>query len=471
MGDRIMTKPTDLQRRSFLQKFAILTGGSSLLATQSKLQLIQSALASQDYSGLNDHKSLVCIYLAGGNDGFNMFIPHENDKYMHYKDIRQALAVEQESILPANIGDYGFHPSMEATKNLYDQNKLALVSNVGNLFQPLTREQYQEHKAGDSSILVPPSLFSHRHQAEIWQTNRTPEVGSTPPGWAGLLTDILASANQAANLPASTSLSGTNPWQSGVDTQPLRVGANGLKDFKYFSDKSWPPHQSDRALLWNEILNLQRQHVLEKESSSAFLSTQKRIAELNEALENIPEIKTKYPEKNSLAKKLRMVAKLIAAREELGLKRQVFFVRAGGWDTHGNQKTSHTALLAGLNEAMSIFYETTEELGKADTVTTFTASEFGRSSTSNGDGTDHGWGGHQLIMGGAIKGGQVHGALPDITPAGIDDSDKAGRLIPTISVDQYGATFAKWMGVVDSDLNNIFPNLNKFSVRDLGFIN
>jgi uncharacterized protein (DUF1501 family) len=167
-----------------------------------------------------------------------------------------------------------------------------------------------------------------------------------------------------------------------------------------------------------------------------------------------------------------MVARLIAAREELGLKRQIFFIRAGGgWDTHGTQVTSHANLLTGLNVALDAFYTTTEELGKQDSVTTFTASEFGRSSTSNGDGTDHGWGGHQLVMGGAVNGGEIHGIMPDITPGGADDSDDAGRLIPTQSVDQYGATLAKWMGVADSDLNTIYPNLNKFSTRDLGFMN
>ena len=460
-----MTMQTKLQRRKFLQKLAMLAGGTTLLATQSKLQLMKTALAAQNYSGINDHKSLVCIYLAGGNDGFNMFAPHETEKYNHYQDIRQALSISQGSILPVNNSDYGFHPSMSGVQNLYNQNKLALVSNVGNLFQPLSRAQYKEHQAGNTSILVPPSLFSHSHQSEIWQTNKTPEVGTTPPGWAGLLTDTLASANLAANLPASTSLSGINKLQSGVDTQPLRIGANGLSEFEYLAD-----HQSHRAKVWNEILKLQRQHVLEKHTASSFLTTQNRIAELRNALEKIAPIETEYPETNSLANNLRMIARLISAREDLGLKRQIFFVRVDAWDTHGNQTTAHANLLAGLSEALDLFYKTTEELGKADTVTTFTASEFGRSSTSNGDGTDHGWGGHQLIMGGAVKGGKVHGTLPDITPGGVDDSDKAGRLIPTISVDQYGATMAKWMGVADVDLNSIFPNLNQFAVRDLGFM-
>jgi uncharacterized protein (DUF1501 family) len=285
------------------------------------------------------------------------------------------------------------------------------------------------------------------------------------------LADLLGSANSTANLPASASLSGTNPWQSGLQTQPFSIGSNGLADFSYLSDGNWPPHQSHRTELWNDILKLQRSHVFEQQSADAHLTTQSRIAEVTGALANVAEITTQYPEQNGLANNLRMVARLIAAREELGLKRQIFFIRAGGgWDTHGNQVISHANLLAGLNDALDAFYTTTEELGKQDSVTTFTASEFGRSSTSNGDGTDHGWGGHQLVMGGAVNGGQIHGVMPDITPGGADDSDDAGRLIPTQSVDQYGATLAKWMGVADSDLNAIYPNLNKFSQRDLGFM-
>lgn len=466
-----MDNQTNAPRRKFLQQLGMLAGGSTLLATQSKLQLIKSALAAQDYSNLPGHKSLVCIFLAGGNDGFNMFLPHESNAYNHYQDIRQALAINQGQVLPANNSDYGFHPSMLETRNLYNQNKLAVLSNVGTLYQPLNKTQVEDYRAGDTSILVPPSLFSHSHQQEIWQTNHSPQIGSTPPGWGGVLSDLLSSANQAANLPASISLSGTNPWQSGNQTQPLSVSARGLDNFEYLSETSWPPHQSTRTQVWNDVLQLQRQHLLEQQSANGFITTQSRIAELNSALDNIAPIMTVYPEQNNLANDLRMVAQLISAREELGLKRQFFFIRVGGgWDTHGNQITSHANLLAGLNDALDVFYQTTEELGKENSVTTFTASDFGRSSTSNGDGTDHGWGGHQLVMGGAVNGGQLHGVLPDITPGGIDDSGDAGRLIPTISVDQYGATLAKWMGVADSDLNTIFPNLNQFGVRDLGFM-
>lgn len=165
-----------------------------------------------------------------------------------------------------------------------------------------------------------------------------------------------------------------------------------------------------------------------------------------------------------------MIARPISARQALGLKRQIFFVRFGPWDTHGQQLVAHANLLQTLNDALEVFYQTTVELSLTDTVTTFTASEFGRTATSNGDGTDHGWGGSQLVMGGAVQGGQIHGVLPDIAPGSLDDSGDAGRIIPTVAVDQYGATLAKWMGVADSDLNAIFPNLSQFSQRDLGFM-
>lgn len=465
-----MPNSTDQHRRDFLKKVAMMAGGSTLLATQSKLQLINSALAA-DYGGIQNYKSLVCIFLAGGNDSLNMFPPYEASAYQHYLNIRQALAIPRAQLLPVNDSSRAFHPSMGAVRDLYDQSKLCLLSNVGNLAQPLSREQYLASTAGDSSIRVPQGLFSHSHQQEIWQTNRVPAI-STPPGWGGLLADLLNPANGTTELPPTTSLSGNNPWQTGQLTQPFKINASGIRDFNYLRQGTWPAWNPSRINTWEAILGLNREHVLEQHAATSFVTTQRRIALLQEALSNAPEIQTTYPaaDSNSLAHNLKMVARLISAREDLGLKRQIFFVQFGPWDTHSGQLAAHANLLTTLNEALNVFYQTTIELGVEDSVTTFTASEFGRTATSNGDGTDHGWGGDQIIMGGAVQGGRVHGTLPDITPGSNDDSGDAGRIIPAIAVDQYGATLAKWMGVADSDLNDVFPNLSRFSVRDLNFM-
>ncbi len=466
-----MPNSTDQTRRDFLKKITIMAGGTTLLATQSKLQMINSALAA-DYSGVQDYKSLVCIFLAGGNDSLNMFPPYETAAYQNYQNVRQRLTIPRDQLLPISDNSRAFHPSMGAVRDLYDQSRLCVLGNVGNLLQPLSRAQYLAAEAGDSSIRAPQGLFSHSHQQEIWQTNRTPAV-STPPGWGGLLADLLNSANGTSELPPTTSLTGNNPWQTGQSTQPFKINSSGIRNFEHLRQGTWPAWQSSRIDTWEDILALNRNHVLEQQAASSFLTTQRRIALLQEALSSAPEIQTVYPATNvnNLADNLRMVARLISAREALGLKRQIFFIQYGPWDTHGDQLSAHANLLATLNEAMNVFYQTTIELGVADSVTTFTASEFGRTATSNGDGTDHGWGGDQLIMGGAVKGGQVHGVLPDITPGSIDDSGNAGRVIPAIAVDQYGATLAKWMGVADNDLNALFPNLNQFALRDLGFMN
>ncbi len=400
----IMPNSTDQTRRDFLKKITIMAGGTSLLATQSKLQLINSALAA-DYSGVQDYKSLVCIFLAGGNDSLNMFPPYETTAYQNYQNTRQGLAIPRDQLLPISDNSRAFHPSMGAVRDLYDQSRLCVLGNVGNLLQPLNRAQFLAAQASDSSIRVPQGLFSHSHQQEIWQTYRTPAV-STPPGWGGLLADLLNSANGASELPPTTSLTGNNLWQTGQSTQPFKINGSGIRNFEYLRQGTWPAWQSSRIDTWEDILALNSNHVLEQQMASSFLTTQRRITLLQEALSSAPEIQTEYPSPNvnNLANNLRMVARLISAREALGLKRQIFFIQYGPWDTHSDQLSDHANLLATLNEAMHAFYQTTVELRVADTVTTFTASEFGRTATSNGDGTDHGWGGDQLIMGGAVSG-------------------------------------------------------------------
>ncbi len=477
-----MSNQTDKQRRKFLKQFGLLAGGTTLLAAQSKLQFIKTALAA-NYNGINDQKSLVCIFLAGGNDGFNMFAPYQSDLHQAYSNIRKTLAISRADLAGQQVEDgsgYAFHPKMKKIAEIYNQGKLALISNVGNLGQPLTQAQYL---SGNSGILIPESLFSHNHQQETWQTNRAP-AQPTPAGWGGLLADLLKQANTGSQLAPTFSLSGTSPWQSGITTQPFSLNSSGVNDFEYLQSDlpNGTDRHSIRSKIWSDMLALNRNHVLEQHSARSLIETKERLVFLQDAL-NTP-VATNFDdsafdglERNRLANNLKMIARLISARDAMSQKRQIFFVRFGSWDTHSDQLNQHTALLTQLNDAMSAFQTTMNNAGNIDenSVTTFTASEFGRTATSNGDGTDHGWGGHQLVMGGAVNGGQIHGILPDITPGGINDSDtsanSAGRIIPTIAVDQYGATLAKWMGVVDSDLNAIFPNLTRFSQRDLGFMN
>lgn len=463
------------KRRKFFQQMTVLAGGSSLLMQQNNLGLIKNALAMPgDYAGITDQKSLVCIFLGGGNDAFNMFVPYENSSYQHYTGIRGNLAIPHQDLHPVTGDQHAFHPSMPQIRDLYNQNKIALVSNVGNLFQPLTREQYLAFVDGENtSIQVPPDLFSHSHQSEISQTNLPPQVGISHPGWGGLMADLLMQANSNQDIAPTFSLAGNNLWQSGIHTQPFSINSNVINNFDF---QYSPPAARGISLInsWREISNLNYPHILQQHAAGLTTRTEQRIDALRAAVAlSEGNIQTPYNNRNSLASELRMIARLIYARSAvggLGMNRQIFFVNLGAFDTHGNQLAPHANLLTILNEALDSFYKTTVELGVAESVTTFTMSEFGRSMTRNRGGTDHGWGGHNLVMGAAVDGGMIHGDLPDLTPGSLDDSGDGGRTIPTISIDQYGATLAKWMGISDTDLSVIFPNLDNFPNKDLGFM-
>lgn len=470
-----MKRHINQQRRKFCKQVSILAGGSTILAQHSNLGLINNAMAlTSPYADLTDQKSLVCIILSGGNDAFNMFVPYETDSYQHYASIRNNLAIPKNTLHPVSGEQHAFHPSMPDVRDLYDQNKLALLSNVGNLIQPVTREELLAYNNGENNgIQIPPVLFSHSHQAEIAQTNRAPQAGISHPGWGGLMSDLLRHANTDPNISPSFSLVGNNLWQSGAQTQPFSIASSGVKSFQipYIEPLGRRNSMIDS---WHEILNLNHPHILQRHVADLTNNTEQRINALSSALaQSENSIQTPYNIKNDLASQLRMIARLIYARNTtggLGMNRQIFLARLGAFDTHGNQLIPHANLLAILNEALDSFYKTTVELDLADSVTTFTNTEFGRSMTVNGDGTDHGWGGHNLIMGGAVGGGKVYGDLPDLSPGGVDDAGDSGRMIPKISNDQYGATLAKWMGINESDLFRIFPNLSNFSNHNLGFL-
>ncbi len=460
-------KNTKTQRRAFLKKLAFGIGSSSLLATQTKMQLIQSAIAaSSDYGNLNDHKSLVCVYLFGGNDAFNMMVPYELSAYNKYKAARTGLALPRNTLHPLKGNQQAFHASMPDLKALYNSDKLAVITNLGALIEPTTRAAFQNETAN-----LPKELFSHNHQQEFWQTGTTAKSSTHPPGWGGRMMDLLISANDNPSEPAMFSVAGNSIWQRG--NKPLDFVLNpynGVAQIDKFKNENWPEWRQSRVAAWNKILKLNNSSLLNQHMTNTYINTQERINSLISKIAQAQTITTPYPSENGLAQQLKMAAKMISIRQSLGMKRQIFFVALGGWDTHGNQLTDHARNLKLLNDALDSFYKTTVELGVADTVTTFTASEFGRSYSINGDGTDHAWAGHNLIMGGAVQGGQIHGDPIDLTINGPDDVEDTGRFIPKYGVDQYGATLAKWMGMTDSDLNDIFPNLHNFNTNDLGFM-
>lgn len=462
-----MNKLQSQSRRHFLKKLALGVGSASLLATQSKLQLMQSAMAmSTDYSGFTDHKSLVCIFLFGGNDSYNMLVPYEQAAYNQYSAVRSNLAIGRNSLLALKGNEYALHPSMPDMQALYNADNLAVMGNVGPLIQPTTRAEYQNKTAQ-----IPADLFSHNHQQEFWETGTTATGSKHPPGWGGRMIDMLITANSDQNSPALFSLSGNSVWQRGEMPLDFVLNSNsGIEQIKAFEAKNWPRYKSGRIEAWQKILQQSSSSLLNQQLNNTYIQTDERIRNLVDQYAQAPEITTVFPTEGNFGKQLSTVAKMISIRENLGMKRQIFFVGLGGWDTHGNQLVDHAQRLATLNAGMSSFYKATEELNVANSVTTFTASEFGRTLSINGDGTDHAWAGHHMVMGGAVDGGKIHGTMPQLVLDGPDDAQDTGRLIPKTGIDQYGATLGKWMGMTDSDLIEIFPNLSNFNTTDLGFM-
>lgn len=441
-----------MNRRQLLK--ALLASGvglSNFTATASQLKLM-NAYASQ--TQFTDYKALVCIFLYGGNDSYNMLIPTQNADYNIYNNVRQNLAIEQSALLPLNTisnlpYSVGVPNYMSGIEQLFSQGKLSFINNVGPLVEPTTKAMINANTA-----TLPPQLFSHNDQQSLWQTSGTNLQSIT--GWSGKMADLILEQNPTP-IAVNISLSGTNTLQNGINTQAYRVTADGAPEFSALNPKhDW---NTKRITLLDELIALDTHHI-GKAYSTILNRARNNTILVNQALDQVPEFSTTFSN-NNLADDLSMVAKLIAARNDLSMNRQVFFVGVGGWDTHDRQLQDHPQLLSRLSNTLVEFNQAIEELGLANSVTTFTASDFGRTLTSNGDGTDHGWGGHQMVMGGAINGGQFFGQLPELALNSNDDFGD-GRIIPTTSVDQYSAALARWFGLSESHINEIFPHLDRF---------
>jgi uncharacterized protein (DUF1501 family) len=448
-----------LDRRRFLVNSALGVAGVSLAHVPGavRAELIGSNAAFTDY------KALVCVFLFGGNDSFNMVVPRSLAEYNVYAASRQNLAVARDTLLPiepltSDGAQYGLHPGMSGMRDLFETGRAAVIANVGPLIQPTTRDQYLNH-----SVPVPPQLFSHNDQQDQWQTLRGRAGIKT--GWAGRIADALAADTGAQQIALNISLNGTTPFQAGARTLPYTIGTTGAPI--YFG-MTMSPEDRERRAAFETLLGENWLSIF----SRAFARVNRRALDtadlVNAALATAPTLATPFPA-SRLAQQLAMVAKLIAVRDALEMSRQIFFVAAGGFDTHDNQVADQPNLLSDVSASIAAFHAATIELGVATQVTTFTQSDFGRTLTSNGDGTDHGWGGHQLVAGDAVRGRDIYGRMPRLEIGGLDDAG-AGRIVPTTAVDQFAATLAKWFGVADTQLDLIAPNLPNFAQRDLGFL-
>ena len=451
-------------RRRFLSRSAqIALGSAAAFATMGRLQMVQAA--TRDIG--DEYRALVCIYLFGGNDSFNMVVPRTTSAYGSYQAARPNLSIPQANLLPITPVsggggvDWGLHPAMAELQSLFESGQAALLGNVGPLVAPTSKLDYTGRR-----VPLPPQLFSHVDQQAYSMSMGSETAART--GWGAKIADRLASSGYLAStaFPTNISLSGSNMWQAGASDGVYAMGTSGPARINdtLRSTNTWSRVVPRRDAFY-KLLDAARSE------SSLFAREHarmtKRALDFSEfaygAISSVPALTTPFPAsgQNRLADSLLTVAKTIAARETLGQKRQVFFVGLGGWDTHDNLLVDHERLLRTVSQAMSLFYSATVELGVSRQVTSFTMSDFGRTLNNNGDGTDHGWGGHSWLVGGDVVGRRIYGQMPEMR-LGSDLDVGRGRLIPTMAIEQLGSTLARWSGLRYGDALEIFPNLRNF---------
>ena len=433
-------------------------GAASLAGRLSQVSgLAQTACPS-------DYKALVCVFLFGGNDGNNLVIPistpnsNPANSYANYAAVRAGLALPQASLNSINTSkgdEYGLHTSLAELAALYNTKKnVAVLANVGSLVTPLTQTEYRQQ-----SKAIPLNLFSHLDQQTELQTSLAQGFATT--GWGGRLADALEGCNQSG-FPTIVSVGGNVLFATGNQTNPATVTAGQVLGLQGFSTAA--ASQARLAALQN-LLSFDNGLTLVQASNSIASSGINQATKLNQALAGGTALTTVFPN-TPLGTQMAQIAKIINVRGALGVNRQIFFAYLGGFDTHDKELNDQGTGLAQVSQALNAFYNATVEMSVNQNVVTFTESDFGRTLQPSGGstlGTDHAWGSHHIILGDAVKGGDLYGTFPTQVIQGPDDANNRGVWIPTTSIDQYGATLATWFGVEPSQLNTVFPNLGNFS--------
>lgn len=474
-------------RRAFLRRASQLAFTGAALPTALNLAAMGEAAAFN----ATDYKALVCVFLFGGNDYANTVVNYDLDSYGRYNTIRGGradftgggIAIPRADLAATLLNphtpladgrQYALHPAMTGLANLFNSGQAAVQLNVGPLVAPMSRQQYNAH-----SVPRPPKLFSHNDQQSVWQSSG---VEGTTTGWGGHLGDLAKPQNGSNNVLTCVSVSGNTVFLSGEQALSYQVGSGGAVKIRGLTDNAVYGSSAVRNAMIQLALQ-ERTHRLEREYNLVTARASSTEGAVTNALNQFPataEPFSSFPTQNSLADQLKLVARLIAARNTLGTKRQVFFVSLGGFDLHDNLIANQATLMDRLSTALTAFHSATAQLGVADKVTAFTASDFGRTLQSNGDGSDHGWGSHHLMVGGAVNGKAFYGKAPpvSVTNSTTDSADQwhvgQGRLLPSTSVDQYGATLAKWFGMAENEMAGVLPNLRNFGTadypKDLGFL-
>ncbi len=454
--------PDNASRRAFLQRASAL----SIVGSATPWALSLSAMAEAAAATASDYKALVCVFLYGGNDYANTVVPYDLASYNAQYAVRGNLRIDRDTLTPnlltptvplADGRQYALAPGLDPLVPLFNAGQMAVLLNVGTLVQPTSLAQYQAR-----SVPLPPKLFSHNDQQSYWQAS-SPE-GATS-GWGGRMGDLFAASNANATF-TSIGVSGNAVYLAGKSAVEYQITTQGAVPVNGIRAPLFGSPAASSVL--QALLSTPRSHHIENEYVRVCKRSLDANAQLGSALSGVS-LSTAFPTGNSLADQLKMVARLIAARGALGARRQVFFVSIGGFDTHDSLLKVHPGLMASVGNAMAAFYQATVELGVASQVTAFTASDFGRTLVSNNDGSDHGWGSMHFALGGAVKGAAYYGRAPVIANGGPDDVGQ-GRLLPGLSVDQYGGTLGSWFGVSATDQASVLPNLGNYTQQNLGFL-
>ncbi len=496
-----MDSQSFLRRRSFLKRASGLAFGFPAFQALYDLRLIQSAMAqSPDLNPFSDYKALVCFFLDGGNDANNLLVPNGSGEYADYVTARGSIAlsntpgpVNSNSLLPLSMAHtdgraFGIHAACPELRTMFDSGDLAVLANVGTLVEPLTKALYK----GNGK--KPLQIGSHNDQVVQWQTSVSDKPSQT--GWGGRCVDLLKSYSGSSRVSLAISAAGFNTWEVGRDVTQFQIATastgnagGGAKTLRGFTSNVTRSNTIRDIVADGRI----SPSLNERDYSGMFTSAIEAGDQINAALTGIsaadhavinthfdgtaaapgplrsPNATPDVGSVRSLAGQVKTIARMIAARNATGLKRQIFFCRVGGFDTHTGQLSSQQSLYRAVSRNMKALADTMTGLGLADNVTAFTGSDFGRTYGSNDGGSDHGWGSHTLISGGAVRGGYIYGEMPELRLGGIHDIG-GGRWLPTTSVDEYAATLARWFGVNDANLNVMLPNLYRFNRRNLGFM-
>lgn len=446
-------------------------GLTTLFSSVISMKAIAAAALDKPRQGSNEnYKAMVCLLLAGGADSHNMLIPKSDAAYGAYQTTRGNLAIPQSGILPLQhpgMGgeQYGVHPAMGEVKSLFDAGKLSFLANVGTLVEPVTKNQYL---AGEKKL--PVGLFSHSDQIKHWQTGRPGERSRY--GWGGRIADLMAEHNTNPALSMNISLNGTNQFQQGMSTTEYALAPNerfGINGY----DRNHHYH-SQRNTAINSMMERDYADIFEKTYVNTLKGGIEGGIKMEEALEASPSFDEVFSN-TDVSQRFKMIARVIAARDRLGVSQQTFFVNFGGWDHHDDVILSQEEKLPELSAALGEFHQALQQMGVFDNVTTFTVSDFGRTLTSNGNGSDHAWGGNAMVMGGGVDGGKIFGNYPDLS-MNSDHVLERGVVIPTTSAAEYMAELALWYGVSPGDLSDIFPDLSNFynpnsGSMPIGFMN